>query len=149
MRIKLKRLKLENFKGIKTFELDLTGDTVEIYGANESGKTSVSDAYHWLLFGKDSKNNANFGIKTLSDGKVIHGLDHSVEGTFEIEGKEVVLKKTYREKWTKKRGSSNKEMTGHETDYEINSAPKKKYQFDAYIKEIIDDSEVFRLVSDP
>lgn len=149
MEIKLMKITLNNFKGIEHLEVAANGDDVNIYGANESGKTTVSDAYNWLLFNKDSQNNAEFGIKTLKDGKEINGLNHIVEAEMIIDDKPVTLKKTYREVWTKKRGQTSKSFTGHETDYEINTVPKKKKEFDAYIKSFIDDIEIFRLVNDP
>lgn len=149
MEFKLKKLTLENFKGFKSYDIEPDGKTVRILGANKSGKTTLADAYNWILFNKDSLNKADFGIKTLKNDETISGLDHSVEAIFEIDGKEASLKKTYKEKWTKKRGHHSTTLTGHETVYEINGAPKKKAEFNDYIKEFITDMEVFRLVSDP
>ena len=149
MEFKLKKLTLTNFKGFKSFEIEPDGKTVRVLGANKSGKTTLADAYNWILFNKDSLNRADFGIKTLKDNEPISGLEHTVEAIFEIDEKEVSLKKTYQEKWIKKRGHSSKTLTGHETKYEVNGAPKNKGAFNDYIKEFITDMEVFRLVSDP
>ena len=100
MEIKLRKLALQNFKGIKNKTIEFTCET-NIYGQNASGKTTIFDAYLWLLFNKDSSNATEFNIKTLgADGKPIHQLEHSVEGSFEIDDQEVVLKKIYKEKWT-------------------------------------------------
>ncbi|WP_155943289.1 AAA family ATPase, partial [Rhodanobacter thiooxydans] len=86
-----------------------------------SGKTSLFDSFTWLLFGKDSLNRADFEIKTLKpDGEPEHGLEHSVEAALELEdGSQLILKKVFQEKWTKKRGSATAEFTGHTTDYFI------------------------------
>ena len=54
MEIKLNSLILENFKGISYFELNVDGKNASVYGTNASGKTTLADAYFWLLFGKDS-----------------------------------------------------------------------------------------------
>lgn len=148
MEIKLKKLSLENFKGITKFEIEPNGKNVRILGANRSGKTTLADAYNWLLFNKDSLDKAKFGIKPLKNGEE-QSLENTVEAVLDVDGKEVTLKKTHKEKWTKKRGQSNKTLTGHETDYEINDVPKKKKEFEDYIKEIISDIETFRLVSNP
>lgn len=44
MRIKVKSLHIENFKGCR--ELDISfGDTTKIYGQNASGKTTIVDAF--------------------------------------------------------------------------------------------------------
>lgn len=149
MKLKLKKLTLENFKGLKSFEIEPDGQTINIYGANNSGKTTLADAYHWLLFNKDSLNSADFGIKTLENGEPISMLNHMVTGIFDIDGKEVKLKKMYKEVWKKKRGHTNEALTGHETNYEINEVPKMKKEFDEYISGFIKDVELFMVLSDP
>ena len=72
-------MKLTNFKGIRNLEISFTNET-NIYGDNGTGKTSICDAFTWLLFGKDSKDRKDFEIKTLDDNnKVIPEIDHEVE----------------------------------------------------------------------
>jgi len=84
--MRLNRLTLNNFKGIKSFTLDTRGEDVNIYGDNAVGKTTIFDAFTWLLFGKDSLNRADFEIKTLGpDGEPEHGLEHTVEAILELE----------------------------------------------------------------
>ena len=80
MKLIIESLKIRNFKGIR--EQDITFDPVEtsICGENGTGKTTVVDAFNWLLFEKDSQGRTQFEIKTLKeDGQAINGLDHSVE----------------------------------------------------------------------
>ena len=111
MDIKLIKLTLKNFKGVESFSLEPVGDHIDVFGDNETGKSTLADAFFYLLFDKDSNGAATFGIKTVSKTDV----DHAVSGIFEIDGKRLTLKKIYREKWTKKRGSASAEFTGHET----------------------------------
>jgi chromosome segregation ATPase len=146
--IKLNTLRLKNFKGIKSFTLDATGQDVSIYGDNATGKSSLMDAFFWLLFDKDSHNRADFDIKTIEAGATKHGLDHEVEADLYVDGQSVRLKKVFSEKWTKKRGAAKKEFTGHTTAYFINDVPAKKADYTAKIKKIIDE-ETFRLLTDP
>src|SRR5690606_19351687 len=54
----------------------------------------------------------------------------------------------YREKWTKKRGSADKTLTGHTTDHFVNGVPVKKNEYDAVVAEIADEQR-FRLLTDP
>lgn len=54
MKIKLKNLRLKNFKGIKEFDCRTGSDKIEIQGSNGAGKTTLFDAFVWLLFHKDS-----------------------------------------------------------------------------------------------
>jgi len=148
--MKLHKLVLTNFKGIKSFTLDAKGQDVNIWGDNATGKTTLYDAFLWLLFDKDSQNRKDFEIKTIGpDGEYVHGLDHSVEATLEIDGAETLtLRKVYKEKWTKKRGSPKAEFTGHTTDYYIDSVPVKKSDYEAKIAQIADE-DVFKLLTSP
>ncbi len=148
--MKLINLTLKNFKGVKSFTLDAQGKDVNIYGDNATGKTTLADAFMWLLFDKDSQNRKDFEIKTLGpDGEPEHGLEHTVEAELELEnGKRLILKKIYQEKWTKKRGSATAEFTGHTTDHFLHGVPVKKSEYDAKITEIADE-QIFRLLTDP
>lgn len=144
--IKLLNLKLVNFKGIKSLDISAGGKDINIYGDNATGKTTVFDAFVWLLFGKDSQNSTQFEIKTLSNGSPVHKLNHEVEATMLVDGQELALKKVYKEKWTKTRGSVTESFSGHTTDYFIDGVPSKKKEFDERISEIVDE-EVFKLLT--
>lgn len=147
--MKLLNLKLINFKGIKSFELAINGESVSIFGKNGSGKTTLADSISYLLFDKDTANKKDFGIKTLdADGVVIPAINHEVEATFSISGEVVTLKKTYYEYYPKKRGAAEREFDGHKTDYEINGVPKPKKDFDKYISGIISE-DIFKLLTSP
>ena len=147
--IKLFRLVLRNFKGINNLEIEPNGKDLAIYGDNGTGKTTIADAFSWLLFGKDSIGRADFEIKTLNkEGEAIHFLDHSVYADLEIDGDSVTLEKIYREKWVKQRGSIDREFQGHETEYIIDGIPKSKAEFTAFVKSIADE-DVFRLLTNP
>lgn len=147
--MKLLRLTLRNFKGIKSFTLDTQGEDVNIFGDNATGKTTLFDAFVWLLFDKDSQNRKDFEIKTLdADRHVIHGLDHEVEAVLDLAGRQVTLRKVYKEKWAKKRGSATAEFTGHTTDYFIDGVPVKKAEYDTRIASICDET-VFKLLTNP
>jgi DNA repair exonuclease SbcCD ATPase subunit len=148
--MKILNLTLRNFKGIRNFELNTEVKDVNAFGDNATGKTTLADAFMWLLFDKDSSNRKDFQIKTLgSDGEPEHGLEHSVEAVLELEdGSQLALKKVYQEKWTKKKGSATAEFTGHTTDHYIDGVPVQKKEYDARIAEIADEN-IFRLLTDP
>lgn len=148
--MKLSKLKLRNFKGIKAFSLDTGGESVTIYGDNATGKTTICDAPYWLLFDKDSQFKSQFEIKTLTgEGEAMHGLDHEVEGTFLFDdGQTITLKKIYKEKWTKKRGSATKNFTGHTTDYEVDGVPVKKKEYTERAGKVFDE-DTFKLLTTP
>ncbi|TQO56374.1 DUF2813 domain-containing protein, partial [Paraclostridium bifermentans] len=47
----LRKLSIENFKGIRSLEIDFSKIT-NIQGENALGKTSIFDAFSWLMFDK-------------------------------------------------------------------------------------------------
>lgn len=147
--VQLYSLSLKNFKGIKSFVLDLGGKDISILGANGSGKTTLNDAWSWLLFDKDSQNKSKFELKTLdTDNNVIHKLQHEVEGVLSVNGKMVTLLKIYKEVWSITRGTSEQEFKGHETDYFIDGVPKKKKEYETVVNEIVKE-DVFKLMTSP
>ncbi len=134
---------------MKEFTLDARGENVRVFGDNATGKTTLFDAFIWLLFDKDSQNKKDFSIKTLDgSGKEIHGLEHEVEGTFLLNGKQLTLRKVYSEKWTKKRGSAQAEFTGHTTDYFIDGVPVKKKEYTDKVDSIVQE-DIFKLLTSP
>lgn len=148
MQIKIKSLKLENFKGIKNLTIDFK-DTTNIYGDNAVGKTTIFDAYSWLLWDKDSLNRKDFAIKPYDkNGDEVHNLESIVEGDFSFDDTDLTLKKIYKEVWTKKRGSTQAEFTGHTTDYYINSVPVKKKEYNERIESVLSEDN-FNLLSNP
>lgn len=147
--ITLLRLSLRNFKGIRDFTLDTGGGNADVFGDNAAGKTTLFDAFTWLLFDKDSANRKDFEIKTLDkDGNVLHGLEHEVEGVLLVDGRQISLRKVFSEKWTKKRGSATAEFTGHTTDYYADGVPVKQKEYKDRVDEIVSE-DVFKLLTSP
>lgn len=148
MNIKLDSLTLTNFKGIKYFATGFEQQT-DIHGDNATGKTTIFDAFTWLLFGKDSTDRKDFEIKTLDEhNNVIPKIEHEVSGTIDVGGVKTRLTKTFKEKWVKKRGADIAEFTGNETIYKWNDVPKTAGEYQEKITEILDE-EMFKLVSNP
>lgn len=149
MEIKIFSLKLKNFKGIKDLKIDFNCQNTNIYGANATGKTTIFDAFKWLFFDKDSNDRKDFNIKTLdSNNKPIHFLEHEVEAILVIDGVDMTFKKVLQEKWVKKRGESDREFSGHETNYWIDEVPVKKKDYEEKINSLIPES-LFKLITDP
>ena len=145
--MKLTKLELLNFKGLKSFTINLNGDVV-IRGDNATGKTTVFDSVCWLLFGKDSLDRADFEIKTLDGGEPIHKVNHEVTGTFTLdEGGTVELKRVYREKYSSPRGGDIT-LTGHTTDYFVDGVPKKEKEYKEMVSSLVDES-IFKLITNP
>lgn len=147
--ITLKALTLRNFKKIQSLTIDFDAKETTIAGTNGVGKSTIFDAYTWLLYGKNSHDQQDFSIKTLDvNNKVINRIEHSVFGVFDVSGESLTLQRVYTEKWTKRRGFEVEELTGHTTDYFINDVPKSKAEFDGYVKTMIEDS-IAKVISSP
>lgn len=147
--VKLKTLELRNFKGISNFKIDFEENETFIHGKNESGKTTIFDAFNWLLFNKNSNNETAFEIKTLNaDGTIKHRLEHEVTGIIVFDNRMLSLRKVLTEKWTKKRGAELEELTGNEIKYFIDDVPKSLAEYKAMIDLIIQES-ISRTITDP
>ena len=148
--IKIKKLTLENFKSHKSLTLELNGRNASIYGDNATGKTSVYDALTWLLFGKDSKGNGekNIEIKPLdANGEIRdHLAETAVEAVLLVDGEEIALKRTLKEIWTTKRGSSEQTYDGNTSEYYIDGVPVKKYTFSDKVDGLVSE-DTFRLLT--
>ena len=148
--IKIKRLVLENFKCHRYLSLDLMGGNAAIYGDNASGKTSIYDALTWLLFGKDSAGNGekNIEIKPLdANGEVKdHDALTAVEAVLDVNGEEVTLRRTYKEVWTTKRGSSQATYDGNTSEYYVSGVPCKKNAFQDAVNELVSE-DTFRMLT--
>lgn len=149
MQIILKELHLQNFKGIKDLKINFLEGVNTIQGKNATGKTTIFDAYMWLLWGTDSLDRTDFGIKTYTDdGDTLHGVEHTVTGVIGADGQEIKLQKIYKEVWTKKRGAAEAERTGNTTDYFINDVPLKMKDYTDRISSLISKDD-FKLLSNP
>lgn len=149
MKITLKSLRLLNFKGLRTFEFTPDGQNVTVYGQNEAGKSTLYDAFLWLMFNKNSDGASDFNIKTLDkNNNPLHKLDHEVEAVLDVDGREMTLKKTYREKWQKKRGSETPEFVGHETAYFWDEVPVSQKEYKEKIEWLCDEG-IFKLITNP
>lgn len=145
MKITLISLVLENFKGIQKFEFVPDGKSTAVFGTNASGKTTIADAYYWLLFGKDSSGAANFDVKTIGTS----GLDYSVEGVIEVDGERHTLKRVLNEKWERKRGDTEKKLKGNTTTYFIDGVPVKEKDFKSFIENELVSEKTYQMLTDP
>lgn len=149
MRIILKSLHIENFKGIKSLEVNFSNKT-SIKGQNAAGKTTIFDAFTWLLFNKNSVGEEKFNIRPLDkDGNRIDNVEIKVVGVLDVEGKEVMLSKVQKQNWVKKRGTNTVTLQGNPNSYEIDGYPKSEADFKAYVSELSQSEDMFKLLTNP
>ena len=146
--MKLINMKLENFKGIRHLEIPFNGLNRVFRGTNGAGKSTVADAQSWLLTGKKSDANENLDPKTIGPEGYLHNLEHSVECKYELDDRSLItLKKVFKEKYTKKRGSTTSEFSGHVVEYYMDDVPVKQKQFDEYLANIFKSAENILMLS--
>lgn len=147
-RIELKKLGLLNFKGARNVEVTFEGDTT-ISGDNGVGKSTLFDAFVWLLFGKNAEDKKDFSIKTYdAEGNIIPRIPHEVSAVITVDDNEISLRRCFNEKWTKKRGSAVEEFTGHEEERFWNEVPCTLKEWNTKIAELIPE-QTFKMITNP
>lgn len=145
----IKKMHLVNFKGMRDLTVELNDHITVIQGQNGSGKTTVFDAFTWLLFGKDSKDRKDFSIKTRSiDNQIIWRLPHEVSAIIIVNGEEINLCRRLVEKWQKKRGSTVEEFTGNTEERLYNDVPCSVKEWNEKIENICPE-QVFKFITNP
>ena len=142
MELKLLSLKVANFKGIRAFEIQPNGNNLKVKGKNERGKTSLYDAFLWLLFGKNSAGETKFGVKPNNSPD---GIEPTVTATFLLDSREIELKKSLAAKFAKDTG----EYKESKIECYINGVKKAPKEYETYISSEICNEMKFRLLTNP
>ena len=139
--VKIRSLHIQNFGSIKDLSINFGKKTL-ISGRNEAGKTTINDAYSWLMTNKLANGSQADGIRPHDrngiedDNAVI-----SVSAVIEIDGAEKEFLKEQRKEFTQKTGK----FKGNNNLYFINGVPKKEKEYKAYIEEKIIDPDNLEL----
>lgn len=149
MKLKIRSLHMENFKGIKMLDVTFSGKT-KISGQNAVGKTTIFDAFTWLLFNKNSAGEEKFNVRPLDkDGKRIDNVEIKVVAVLDVDGKEVELSKVQKQNWVKKRGTDTVTLQGNVNSFEIDGYPKSEADFKAYVSGLAQSEDMFKLLTNP
>ena len=149
MRMILKSLHLENFKGIKGLDVNFS-DKTKIKGQNAAGKTTIFDAFTWLLFNKNSAGEEKFNVRPLDkDGNRIDNVEIKVVAVLDVDGKEVELSKVQKQNWVKKRGTDTVSLQGNVNSFEIDGYPKSEADFKDYVSSLAQSEEMFKMLTNP
>lgn len=149
MRMILKSLHMENFKGIKSLDVNFSNKT-SIKGQNATGKTTIFDAFTWLLFNKNSAGEEKFNVRPLDkDGKRIDNVEIKVVAVLDVDGKEVELSKAQKQNWVKKRGTDTVTLQGNVNSFEIDGYPKSEADFKEYVSGLAYSEDMFKMLTNP
>lgn len=134
----LKKVVLENFMCYAHAEFDLFTLT-KIMARNGVGKSSIVAVINWVLYNCDGDLKDNPNVRREVNGKSVDDMDTYGELTFDIDGKEVTMKKVQKRTYSKD-GSSYKD----DNKYFINDVPKTLKDFKTYLDV---DMNVFKMCS--
>lgn len=149
MKVTIKSIHIENFKGIKELDVNFSENT-KISGQNAAGKTTIFDAFTWLLFNKNSAGDEKFNVRPLNkEGKRIDNVEIKAVAIMDVDGKEVELSKAQKQNWVKKRGTNTVSLQGNPNSYEIDGYPKSEAEFKEYVSGIAQSEEMFKMLTNP
>ena len=149
MKLKIRSLHMENFKGIKSLDVNFSNKT-SIKGQNAAGKTTIFDAFTWLIFNKNSAGEEKFNVRPLDkDGNRIDNVEIKVVGVIDVDGKEVELSKVQKQNWVKKRGTDTVTLQGNVNSFEIDGYPKSEADFKAYVSNLAQSEDMFKMLTNP
>lgn len=123
--MEIRRIRVENFMNAVDTEVKFSRKTI-IKARNGVGKSTIANAYMWLMFGCDMDLHDNPMVRRLENGIPVEG-DISVTAEFDIDGKTVIAKKVQKRSY-KKDGSSYSD----DNSYYVNEVPKTLKDFNAY-----------------
>lgn len=148
MKITIKSIHIENFKVIKMLDVNFSVKT-KISGQNAVGKTTIFDAFTWLLFNKNSSGEEKFNVRPLNEGMRVDNVEIKVSAILDVDGKGVELSKTQKQNWVKKRGTDTAVLQGNVNSFEIDGYPKSEADFKAYVSELAQSEEMFKMLTNP
>lgn len=144
----LKQLTITNFWGIKYKVIDFSRPEIFVYGDNATGKSTLFDAFCWLLFSKEQFDRKDYEIITIINGYTLKKVDAEVSAIIDADGEEISLKKILRQNWVTPRGQIDDVLKGHETRCYYNDIPLKVGEFKVRIDGLINET-VFKLITNP
>jgi DNA repair exonuclease SbcCD ATPase subunit len=123
----LKKVVLENFMCYVHAEFDFFKIT-KIMAENGEGKSTIGSCITWVLFNCDMDLKDNPVVRREVDGVSVDDMDTYGELTFDVDGKEITMKKVQKRTYSKD-GSSYKD----DNKYFVNDVPKTLKDFNAYL----------------
>lgn len=155
--ITLQKMHIVNFKGIKDLILDFSGKNTLISGYNAIGKSTIIDAFSWLLWNKNAAGATRFDVRPRDKERCeIHDIITTVETTLRVQtdGEEAIeftMRRDELEDLTNEQRAQLKpsDIANKKSFYFIDMAPYKSKEFSQKVTELLAPEDVFMLVSNP
>lgn len=131
--IKIKSISIKNFKGIANLKVDFNDDLTQIFGENGSGKSTIKEAWEWILC-----QNIDDYIPNLNNTEV-PDLITSVTVQLIVNDLEYTIKRQSEPKYTLDRETQIRVKSGNENTYSIDDIEMKEKHYKEQIAGIIGD----------
>ena len=136
MKIKIKKMYLENYKGVIENTINFFQKT-KITGRNKAGKSTIADGYFDILTGKLADGTTPDGIRRHDEnGEDIDKVDIIREVELEIDERPATIRKITKQKWRKPRGQAEEVFDGNVTTYEIDGFEYNAKKFTEFMEKI-------------
>lgn len=143
MKIELKTMTLQNFKKERSKTITFAHNTI-ISGGNETGKSTIYDAYLWCLFGITSRPDTT--VQTLDKhNNVIHKLETSVVVILNYnDERDVKIERRLSERW-KGKDTSDEKFLGTTQARLVDDVPYSVSAFKEKLNSLCDFDDWFML----
>lgn len=135
-------MSIENFKCFRKMDIEFKENDIFIYGDNETGKTSIFDAFCWCMYGTNSIGEKSFLAKTQFVNSLV---TTTVSVNLEISDDSRPIKFC---RMLKPKLNKHKEFMRYETECQINDLPKGVREFEREV-DAIAEYDVFLLLTMP
>ncbi|MCG2408687.1 AAA family ATPase [Staphylococcus epidermidis] len=149
--LKIKKISIENFAGLKNQIFEFNGNDARVYGANGTGKTTTATALQWLLFDKglDGSTKSFNPVPLDENNEEEYELIPTVEVELDDNGKTLKIRKESHPKYTTNKTTNRKEYSRSRTKKQyINDESLKVKDFQSRISELVSE-DVFKLITNP
>lgn len=149
--LKIKKISIENFAGLKNQIFEFNGNDARVYGANGTGKTTTATALQWLLFDKglDGSTKSFNPVPLDKNNEDEYELIPTVEVELDDNGKTLKIRKESHPKYTTNKTTNRKEYSRSRTKKQyINDESLKVKDFQSRISELVSE-DVFKLITNP
>ena len=149
--LKIKKISIENFAGLKNQVFEFNCNDARVYGANGTGKTTTATALQWLLFDKglDGSTKSFNPVPLDENNEEEYELIPTVEVELDDNGKTLKIRKESHPKYTTNKTTNRKEYSRSRTKKQyINDESLKVKDFQSRISELVSE-DVFKFITNP
>lgn len=127
----LKNISLKNFKGIAQADFTFNNEKTTIKGENGSGKTTIKNAFEWLLCQNVTD------VLPMLNNKEIPNLTTAVSATIVINGYDYLFERESRGKYTLNKETGKMNKTTNESTYKIDGLEYKEKDYKEKIANLL------------